>query len=536
MNRLIPFTVLLWSVTANAQIISVELLQSFTIENVYAEMDDLGVPPGFLPVNYAVDFYRVEYTTIHPNGSPVTVSGAVCVPVSEGCSFPLSSYQHGTIARRTDAPSFLSTEGMICVLYASAGYVSIAADYIGLGTSPGMHLYVHADSEASTCIDLLHATVELQEQLNYTLNDELFIWGYSQGGHATAALQRALETDAESPFTLTGSAPMSGPYDVSGVQAAVITGNDPYPTPGYLPYVVFSYQEAYGGILYNDISEVFVAPYDELLPGLFDGNTSMGTINNQCPDVPSQMLQPALLELFQNDPQHPMRVALADNDLLDWAPQAPTRLLYCNADDQVNYMNSEVAYDAYIALGSTSVESIDLGAYDHGFCAPFAMFDGFQFFESLRLAPFNPTVNETITASNGTDGIINVDVFAPGQWTHEWAHGEMNLSAFGLAPGTYYLTITSEEGCSVGFMYEVPEAVGVGELSAGGLSVWPNPAEDQLRVKYTARTQAELLDQSGRIVLQLQLLPETLIDLSLLESGVYMLRTIDGEVVRVVKR
>ena len=511
------------------QVVSTAFLQSYSIEEVVGVMDDLGVPPGFLPANYAVDCYRVIYMTPHPNGTDVEVSGLICIPAGGGCAFPLSSYQHGTIARRIDAPSFGGTEFDLQVLYASAGYVAVAADYIGLGTSQGMHPYVHADSEATTCRDLLRAARDLQSALGYLLNDELFIWGYSQGGHATAALQRLIETDPSQEFAITGSAPMAGPYDVSGVQAEVITSNNPYPTPGYLPYVIFSYQSVYGN-LYTDINDVFLPEYASILPGLFDGNTSMGTINNACPDIPNQVLQPALLEAFLQDPNHPMRIALADNDLYDWAPAVPTRLLYCIGDDQVNYMNSVVAYNAFLDLGSTNVEQMDLGDWDHGFCAPFAMFDGYSFFESLREPPFNPTVTSEVTgvsASGNADGTITVTVDSPGIWSYSWSHKANGLSLNGLEEGQYILTLTAENGCSVSYLYTIDVQVGVAESTNSTLRAWPVPAGDMLTIEIPEHMQeAELTisDLTGRVVMRKHASDHAPLEVTHLPSGQYILR------------
>ncbi|MFN9798459.1 MAG: hypothetical protein ACK54P_00460 [Bacteroidota bacterium] len=62
------------------QVVSTAFLQSYSIEEVVGVMDDLGVPPGFLPANYAVDCYRVIYMTPHPNGTDVEVSGLICIP------------------------------------------------------------------------------------------------------------------------------------------------------------------------------------------------------------------------------------------------------------------------------------------------------------------------------------------------------------------------------------------------------------------------------------------------------------------------
>jgi hypothetical protein len=48
------------------------------------------------------------------------------------------------------------------------------------------------------------------------LDGRLFLIGYSQGGHATAAAHRELEARHANEFTVTAAAPMAGALDLSG--------------------------------------------------------------------------------------------------------------------------------------------------------------------------------------------------------------------------------------------------------------------------------------------------------------------------------
>ncbi|MFO0359299.1 MAG: lipase family protein, partial [Flavobacteriales bacterium] len=237
------FLFIIASVKGNTQITEYSLETHFTEASINIYMQVLGIPSGLLEVQSEVDFYKIKYMTPHPDGSMVEVSGALCVPSDLDCPLPMGSYQHGTISARDEAPSNPNGEALIGVLYAAVGYIIVMPDYIGLGDSPLLHPYVHADSQASTSLDMIRAARDLQSTLGYTWDEQLFLFGYSQGGHATAALQRLIETEFGDEFTITGSAPMSGPYDISGVQAGVLTSDQVYPTPGYLPYVVLSYQE-----------------------------------------------------------------------------------------------------------------------------------------------------------------------------------------------------------------------------------------------------------------------------------------------------
>ncbi len=537
MRKIYLFILTCISLSLNAQVLNTELIQHYSLDDIEAVKSSLGIPDNFLVSIYEVDFYRIEYMTPHPNGSDVMASGVICVPEADICPLPLSSYQHGTIAKKTDAPSFQSTEGLLCALYASAGYLGVAADYIGLGTGPGMHLYVHAESEANACIDLLRAAVTLQDELTYSLSGELFLWGYSQGGHATAALQRKIETEASDQFTITASAPMSGPYNISGVQADVITSDVAYPTPGYLPYVAISYQEAYG-TLYENIEDFFQPEYAAILPGLFDGTHSMGEINAACPSIPNQILADGVLEAYENNPDHPIRQALEDNDLLDWAPAVPTRIIYCDADDQVNYQNSIIALDAYQNLGSTTVEAVNMGSYNHGFCAPFAMFEGYSYFESMRSPSFEAEVSAEITADvEGLEaiGAISVEVNAAGNWTFQWSHGADELNLVNLEAGEYMLTVISEDGCRLNYTFEVELATSIVEMS-DDLQFYPVPVEDQLRFNTTKNIYAELYDLRGSLIESLFIQPGSSFDFSRYSPGVYILKSESGKSYSILKK
>ncbi|MCH2045078.1 MAG: hypothetical protein MK212_13250, partial [Saprospiraceae bacterium] len=341
---------LFFSLISKAQnrgdVVSYTLLDSYNTSYIDSLLVDFGIPAGFLKPNYNVDAYKVIYITANAQGTDTTTaSGLVTIPAGTNCPFPMAAYCHGTTSRRTNVPSYLTTEANIGIIFSAVdGYILAAPDYLGLGDGPGFHPYIHAASEATATIDLLRATRLLRADLGFDTNDQLFLFGYSQGGHAAMATFKEIQENYSNEFTTTACAPMSGPYDVSGVQAQTLTDSVAYATPGYLPYVVLGLQEAYGN-LYTDLSEVFVPPYDSLIPTLFDGVTGLGTINNTVPDTPNLMLDSAQFTDFLNNPNNPMRIALADNDLYDWVPTAPLRMMYCTEDEQVFYLNSVVTKD-----------------------------------------------------------------------------------------------------------------------------------------------------------------------------------------------
>ena len=192
----------------NAQTIT-QIDQLQTVSQIVIE---LGIG---MDVENDVDVYRVEYTTTNVENAPDTASGLLLLPVGEG-PFPQAIYQHGTVNSRQDVPSNLAGGWELGLAISSFGFVTVVPDFQGLGISPGTHTYVHAESEALAAIDLLIAVQDFLTETEVPINDQLFVTGYSQGGHAAMAAHIVLERDFADQFTVTASSPMSGPYSISG--------------------------------------------------------------------------------------------------------------------------------------------------------------------------------------------------------------------------------------------------------------------------------------------------------------------------------
>jgi pimeloyl-ACP methyl ester carboxylesterase len=342
---------------------------------------------GGIPITpqYSVTQYKIVYETITPLGAPTTASGALLLPENTGVPLPLVSYQHGTITQTNDAPSSMDLTGEVTIgiAFASTGYAAAVPDYLGLGDSPGFHPYHHARSEATACIDLLRAVKTFCATNGYPLTNRLFLCGYSQGGHATMALLRELEAYHTNEFTVTACAPMAGAYDLSGVTTTNFLSGNPQPNPYYFLYLLAAFQDVYH--FASNLADILASPYDTTLPPLLDGNTAGSQINSAMPADPTQILKPEYLAAFRTNPRHPLRLALQDNDLYRWRPQAPLHLYHCQADQDVIIANSEVALASFQSLGDTQVVLIDPApAQGHSGCVEPSLFDAKTWFDSLR--------------------------------------------------------------------------------------------------------------------------------------------------------
>ncbi len=348
----------------------------------------LGVPFVFSAVN-AIDYYKITYNTVDVHGEPTIASGAVGIPKSDNCDVHgMIMYCHGTVLRKQDVPSANNMESQAPKVFAGQGYISCAPDYLGLGVNPGLHPYVHAQSQATASVDMYFATKEFIESMgDIHHNGELFITGYSQGGHASmATIKYAQDNGLLEEMGIKAGAPCSGPYNMSGSQAEVLLSGEPYTNPGYVVYLLKSYELAYGTI-YNELSDIIQSPYHEIVLPYFDGMQNeydMSVVNDLLPQsLPDLLVDTVLANMASND-NHPIWKALRDNDNYDWAPQIPMRLYYCNGDEQVPFENSVVARDSMLAKGATDVQAISLSATaTHVLCIVPALIAARNYFNSV---------------------------------------------------------------------------------------------------------------------------------------------------------
>ena len=364
--------------TFGQTLVSSELIQSLSVEELAGE--------GVFGAVYGIEVYKLIYNTIDTQGEPTTASGALVVPQTddETLCFPLMNYNHGTVLEKNNVPSRLSGEILVGYFASADGYVTVLPDYLGMGDSPGLHPYVHAESEATATIDMIRAVREYTAANNIMLNDQLFLTGYSQGGHAAMATHKMMQEQLSEEFTVTASSPGSGPYDLSSTTFDNIAADEPYSTGGYIPYLLFAYQLVYGN-LYENVSDALKPPYDTTLPPLFDGTHFMSEVHEAVPAIPTEIFQDDYLAAVRSDENHPYRVALRDNNLYDWIPTSPLKMFYCEADEQVPFGNSILALETMQANGATNVEAESAGAiFDHGACATFALFGSKAFFDDRK--------------------------------------------------------------------------------------------------------------------------------------------------------
>jgi pimeloyl-ACP methyl ester carboxylesterase len=325
-----------------------------------------GVDVAYTPARNAVKLYRVTYTSVIPEQSnkPTVATGLLAVPDIAGTSFPMVSYQHGTVYGKQQVPSFPDqspeTELMLAQ-FAGQGYIVIGADYFGMGLSKEKEGYMVKGSHQQACYDMLMASRDVLAQMKLS-SPKLFLGGWSQGGFVTMAFLEKLES-AGVPVTAATTA--SAPVDVSIALNGFLNfprKNDADWLPTLFILSSFSFENYYGvpGLARSVLNDAY---YDlsrrayEKLP--FDAS-----------QVPTDLHKLVRTEYF--DPQFFARSAygklVAEKaHAYRWVIQSPVRNYYGESDEAITPGLGQLAatYQHALGSGNTRVEAVSTGKTSH---------------------------------------------------------------------------------------------------------------------------------------------------------------------------
>lgn len=386
--------------------------QEFQFLNVFVEgqiyeyaVEELEIEPQLAALfSHDVRMYRASYEMPF-QGDQINVSAAVFTPLSLNPQdeFPIVVFNHGTTFVRTSAPSFKDEISNIGYLLSSLGFIVLMPDYVGLGESQIMHPYCHAQSESDCGWHLVQAFVESFSEFEINTNGNLFISGYSQGGHVAMAMaMNDMPESLEDNLDLIAVAPLSGPYDMSGIQLPMTFQEISYSNPAYLFYILKGWNSIYGNI-YEDFSEICFEPYASIIEPMLDGFHSADEINAECPDELTELFSDELIQAVLSNPDHIIMQYASDNDVYEWVPTMPVQIRYCTQDEEVFYQNALTAESWMIENGAEYVIAYNVGDANHNDCALSAITNSMLWFYSLNNSEITSVVeNDLVEISECT--------------------------------------------------------------------------------------------------------------------------------------
>jgi pimeloyl-ACP methyl ester carboxylesterase len=360
--------------TQNPVLVKADLLGTYTIGQI---INRIGNRPEIgLFTKYAVNVYKITYTTQNVNNKIIQASGALIIPIVNK-PLPLVSHQHGTITDNKHAPSNYgsgSESSTFGTVLASSGFIVAAPDYIGYGASKDVaHPYEHASSLASASLDMLRASREFLTKNDIKFTNELFLAGYSEGGYATMALHKLIEERYADEFTVTASAPGAGAYDKTAFAKDILTSDKPLDFINSYLWVLQTYNTVYS--LNRPITSLLNQPYAAKV-------ASTG-VAAEVSKYPKELFTQQFRQDILANKDTAMLNAFQDNDIYNWKPAAPILLVHGTQDDFVPFYNSQSAFDAMQANGATQVQLKAIEGGNHFSSVGAYTLEMFVFFNSF---------------------------------------------------------------------------------------------------------------------------------------------------------
>jgi predicted esterase len=338
-----------------------ELLVDFSAESMKKSLLSSGVVTEEDSV-YGYKAYKVPYITTDEEGNEVEASGLFVVPTGDenfatkGIS--MVSDDHGTIFANREAPTVIADnyggpDGSAIILTSMGGFATLQADYIGFGDSnEHYHPYLLKKSLASSTIDFIKQVKQFSLDNNITLNNQLFLTGYSEGGYAAMSTLQALEAEPVDGLQVSMAAPMSGPYFMSGLAGAVLQ-SDTIGIPSFVADIGYAYGIAYD----QNLSTIINEPYASKLPTLLLGDYNRTQVDAELTTVTkgeNGLFTDSFVSSYFTG-QSWFNVAMAENDVYKWSASTPVALVHCKGDTVVPYAMSELTEGNMTAEGSASV-------------------------------------------------------------------------------------------------------------------------------------------------------------------------------------
>lgn len=346
--------------------------------------------------------YSLRYSTIGGSGEPTDASTALILPSGSdpACQGPrpVLLYAHGTSTAKDHNMARLRGEAkLVAALFTAQGYIVVAPNYAGYeGSSLPYHPYLNAEQQAADMIDALRAARSAMARLKAQPGPQLFLAGYSQGGHVTLATQRAMQQGGE--FKVTAAAGLSGPYAMARFSDTVFSGQPNAGITIYLPLIATSAQRA-GARIYGKPEELYEVPYANGIESLFPSKLTRNELVKQgkLPKraifaIDSQpqgsgaaayfsnphLVRSSYREAYLQDlaehpcdgsdcmPANPLRRWMLKNDLRNYTPRSPLLLCGGSKDPSVPFFNTTAAADYFSQQGAapTVVDLEEQGAQD----------------------------------------------------------------------------------------------------------------------------------------------------------------------------
>ena len=312
----------------------------------------------------SVKAFRVEYKTLDPytRSREIKASGLVLMPSTHE-PLPLLVYFYPTLLHKNWAPSLIPSTLLsmdpledyrpMLIFLALQGYIVIVPDHVGYGASENSpHPYLHKVSTAQMAGHFFHSVVNTLNRRGTSFQKELFIMGYSQGGHGALAFAEAVQ-NSSIDFEIKAVSAGGGPYDL------LYTAQELLDQRQILRLTVAPLLQSYS-YLYNwDLNDIVRREsYSAVISQIYKQDSLKQAVQTLPSHVDSLFRSSFLQDLYSRR-SHFYQQTLEENSVYDWYPSFPILLFHFKKDDIVPYRNMEIAHRSLGSKSNSKIKKMD---------------------------------------------------------------------------------------------------------------------------------------------------------------------------------
>lgn len=301
--------------TSTGKIITTETVQTLTSAQTLALIKQ--TDPGYQGTPPPIQMQTFSYTMSDTQGKTATVFGRVFLPADgRSSNLPIFAFAPGTTGIDDQCAASLEKPAQrnwanypsLMAAYAAQGYATVTTDYEGMRDATRLHHYMVGELEGRALLDSVRALQGLSISKGKVDTAEVYLSGYSQGGHAALWADR-IASKYTPELTVKGVIGFGPLTDVTRTVSDISVGAN---LIWFAPYVLRSYADWYGDTY--DIPRYLVEPFATNLNSDIARNCIDSNIKHWGDKDSKKVLTPQFLD------------ALKTNTLASFSPDLYKRL------------------------------------------------------------------------------------------------------------------------------------------------------------------------------------------------------------------
>jgi hypothetical protein len=201
------------------------------------------------PITTGVDKITFHYRSHELDGTPIVIYGRAYLPDDPASHLPVFAFAPGTTGIGDDCAASLENVAKAnwgnydshLITYASQGYAVVTTDYEGMRDSDRLHHYMVGPLEGRALLDAIRGLENLSQASGRLDLGNVFVAGYSQGGHA-AFWADTIDAQYAPEIHIKGVVGYGPVLDVEATMNDVVRGSI---LDWFGPFVLTSYADYY---------------------------------------------------------------------------------------------------------------------------------------------------------------------------------------------------------------------------------------------------------------------------------------------------